>query len=46
MTSASVVANREARLIDLYLFAAAVYFVICFTASLAVRKLQHRIAVA
>ena len=42
MTSASVVANREGRLIELYVFAAAVYFVICFTGSLLVRHLQKR----
>lgn len=37
MTVASVVANRDGRVIELYCFAAAVYFAICFTASLAVR---------
>lgn len=42
MTSASVVANREGRLIELYVFAAAVYFVICFAGSLLVRHLQKR----
>ena len=42
MTSASVVASREGRLIELYVFAAAVYFVICFTGSLLVRHLQKR----
>ena len=33
MTSVSTVANQELRLVELYLFAAAVYFVICFTGS-------------
>jgi glutamate/aspartate transport system permease protein len=33
MTSASTVANQELKLVELYLFAAAVYFVICFTGS-------------
>jgi glutamate/aspartate transport system permease protein len=42
MTAASVVATREGRLIELYVFAAVVYFVICFTGSLFVRRLQKR----
>ena len=33
MTSASTVANQELKLVELYLFAAAVYFVVCFTGS-------------
>lgn len=33
MTSASTVANQEQRLVEMYAFAAMVYFVICFTAS-------------
>jgi glutamate/aspartate transport system permease protein len=46
MTSVGIVAEREARLIELYLFAALVYFVICFSASRVVRRLQDRRAVA
>jgi len=42
MTAASVVANRDGRVIELYCFAAAVYFVICFAASLAVRANQRQ----
>ena len=42
MTAASVVANRDGRVIELYCFAAVVYFVICFTASLAVRTGRGR----
>ena len=42
MTAASVVATREGRLIELYVFAAVVYFVICFAGSLFVRRLQKR----
>jgi glutamate/aspartate transport system permease protein len=42
MTATSVVAQREGRLIEMYLFAAAVYFVICFAGSLAVRRLQRQ----
>jgi len=44
MTAASVVANRDGRVIELYCFAAAVYFVICFAASLAVRANQRQAA--
>jgi glutamate/aspartate transport system permease protein len=33
MTSATTVANQEQRLVEMYAFAALVYFVICFTAS-------------
>jgi glutamate/aspartate transport system permease protein len=46
MTSVGIVAEREARLIELYLFAALVYFVICYSASRVVRRLQNRRAVA
>ncbi len=42
MTAASVVATREGRLVEMYLFAALVYFVICFSGSLFVRYLQSR----
>src|SRR5258707_7459187 len=33
MTSAATVANQELKLVEFYVFAAAVYFAICFTAS-------------
>jgi glutamate/aspartate transport system permease protein len=33
MTSVSTVANQDLRLVEMYLFAAVVYFAICFTAS-------------
>jgi glutamate/aspartate transport system permease protein len=46
MTSIGIVANREARLIEFYLFAALVYFAICFSASRVVKRLQHRMATA
>ena len=42
MTSVSTVANQELKLVELYLFAAAVYFVICFTASRLVGKVGGR----
>jgi glutamate/aspartate transport system permease protein len=45
MGAASKVAQRDGRLVEMYLFAAAVYFVISFTLSQLVRSLQHRIAI-
>lgn len=41
MTAASVVATRDGRLVEMYTFAALVYFVICFAASRLVRHLQR-----
>ena len=43
--AASKIANRDYRLVEMYTFAAAVYFVISFSLSLLVKKLQQRIAV-
>jgi glutamate/aspartate transport system permease protein len=43
--AASKVAQRDGRLVEMYLFAAAVYFTISFAASFGVRRLQARIAV-
>lgn len=40
MTVSSIVARTEGRLIEMYIFAACVYFVICFAGSLFVRRLQ------
>jgi glutamate/aspartate transport system permease protein len=40
--AASKVAQRDGRLVEMYLFAAVVYFAISFTASLAVKRLQAR----
>jgi len=42
--AASKVAQRDGRLVEMYLFAAAVYFVISSAASFGVRRLQTRIA--
>ncbi|WVN41664.1 amino acid ABC transporter permease [beta proteobacterium MWH-UniP1] len=39
------VANRDGRLVEMYTFAAFVYFIICFTASWYVRRLQARISI-
>ena len=44
--AASKVAQRDGRLVEMYLFAAAVYFVISFAASQGVRWLQARTAIA
>ena len=43
MTASSIVARTEGRLVEMYLFAALVYFVICFAGSLFVRRLQARV---
>ena len=43
--AASKVANRDYRLIEMYSFVAVVYFVISYSLSLLVKRLQNRIAV-
>ena len=43
--AASKIAQRDGRLVEMYLFAALVYFVISFAASQLVRRLQNRIAI-
>ncbi|WP_295854313.1 amino acid ABC transporter permease [Tardiphaga sp.] len=43
--AASKVAQRDGRLTEMYLFAAVVYFVICFTASFFVKRLGKRISI-
>jgi glutamate/aspartate transport system permease protein len=43
--AAAKVANRDGRLVEMYLFAALVYLVVSFSASQYVRRLQTRIAV-
>ena len=45
MGAASKVAQRDGRLVEMYVFAAAVYFVFCFAASRGVRALQGRIGI-
>lgn len=45
MGAASKVAQRDGRLVEMYIFAAVVYFVICFAASFLVRRLQRRVAI-
>jgi len=39
------VAQRDGRLVEMYLFVAAVYFIISYSLSLLVRQLQQRIAI-
>jgi len=43
--AASKIAQRDGRLVEMYVFAAIVYFVICFCASQAVKRLGGRIAI-
>lgn len=43
--AASKIANRDYRLVEMYSFVAVVYFIVSFGLSLAVRRLQARIAV-
>src|SRR5438270_12435948 len=43
--AASKVAQRDGRLVEMYLFVAVVYFVICYTLSFMVKRLQKKIAV-
>jgi glutamate/aspartate transport system permease protein len=43
--AASKVAQRDGRLVEMYLFAAIVYFVISLAASYGVRRLQQRVAI-
>jgi glutamate/aspartate transport system permease protein len=43
--AASKVAQRDGRLVEMYLFVALVYFVLCFGLSTIVKRLQHKIAI-
>jgi glutamate/aspartate transport system permease protein len=45
VTLASKIAQRDGRLVEMYLFVAVVYFVICLALSYGVKKLQARLAV-
>lgn len=42
LVSAELIANRDQRLVEMFIFAAIVYFTICFAASLYVRYLQKK----
>jgi glutamate/aspartate transport system permease protein len=39
------VAQRDGRLVEMYLFVALVYFVLCYGLSLLVKRLQQRVAI-
>jgi glutamate/aspartate transport system permease protein len=43
--AASKIAQRDSRLVEMYLFVAVVYFVLCSVLSWLVKRLQHRVAV-
>ncbi|RJF96978.1 ABC transporter permease subunit [Noviherbaspirillum cavernae] len=43
--AASKVAQRDGRLVEMYLFVAVVYFIICYALSWLVRRLQQRVAI-
>jgi glutamate/aspartate transport system permease protein len=43
--AAVTIANRDGRLVEMYLFAALIYFVVSFSVSQAVRQLQTKLAV-
>ena len=43
--AAGKIAQRDGRLVEMYLFVAASYFVMCFSLSVLVRKLQRKLAV-
>jgi len=43
--AAAKIAQRDGRLVEMYVFVALVYFIICFSLSLAVRQLQRKISV-
>ena len=43
--AAAKIAQRDGRLVEMYLFVAAVYFIISFSLSLLVKQLQQRIAI-
>jgi glutamate/aspartate transport system permease protein len=43
--AASKVAQRDGRLVEMYLFVAIVYFVLCYGLSLLVKRLQQRVAI-
>jgi glutamate/aspartate transport system permease protein len=43
--AASIIGQRDGRLVEMYLFVALVYFIISCSASFGVRRLQARLAV-
>ncbi len=45
LTTADLIANRDNRLVELFIFAAVVYFAICLIGSLLARRLQRKYAI-
>jgi glutamate/aspartate transport system permease protein len=43
--AASKIAQRDGRLVEMYLFVALVYFVLCYALSMLVKRLQQRVAI-
>jgi glutamate/aspartate transport system permease protein len=43
--AAAKVAQRDGRLVEMYLFVAVVYFALCFALSLMVKQVQRKIAI-
>jgi glutamate/aspartate transport system permease protein len=43
--AASKIAQRDGRLVEMYLFVAIVYFLLCYGLSLLVKRLQQRVAI-
>ena len=43
--AASKIAQRDSRVVEMYLFVAVIYFVLCFALSFAVKRLQLKIAI-
>ncbi len=43
--AATKIAQRDSRIVEMYLFVAIVYFILCYTLSFMVKRLQHRIAI-
>jgi len=39
------IAQRDSRIVEMYLFVAIVYFILCYTLSFMVKRLQHKIAI-
>ena len=46
MTSAAIIAHRDLAIVEVYIFAACVYFVLCFTASRLVGWFKSRLEVS
>jgi glutamate/aspartate transport system permease protein len=45
LVSAELIANRDQRLIEMFIFVAIVYFIICFSGSLLTRHLQKKLKI-